>query len=93
MSGSHRDRVAAAGGELLGAAFKLLGELVSQESSPQPSESLVASVRDGLGACVEEDTAGKPRLVLSLPDRGSLNQLAETLAKLLVAGQSANGER
>ena len=86
-TGSHRDRVAAAGGELLGAAFKLLGELVSQESTPPPPENLVATVRDGLGACVEEDSAGKPRLVLTLPDRGSLNQLAETLAKLLAAGQ------
>ena len=30
---SHRDRVAAAGGELLGAAFKFLGELVAQNGA------------------------------------------------------------
>jgi hypothetical protein len=89
-SGSQRDRVAAAGGELLGAAFKLLGELVSPESSPQPADSLVATVRSGLEACVEEDGAGKPRLTFTMPDRGSLEQLAQTLARLLVAGQPAS---
>ena len=31
---SHRDRVAAAGGELLGAVFSFLGELVSQQEVP-----------------------------------------------------------
>ncbi len=84
----HRERVAAAGGELLGAAFKLLGELVAQESQAAPPEAIVAGVRQGLEACVDEDSAGKPRFTFSLPDRGSLDQLAQTLARLLVAGQA-----
>ena len=90
LTESHRERVAAAGGELLGAAFKLLGELVEQAptSSPPPLE-LVSRLRDGLGACVEEDQAGKPRLTVTLPDRGALDQLAQTLARLLAAGQPA----
>lgn len=83
---AHRDRVAAAGGELLGAAFKFLGELVSQNGSPEPSEALVANLRTGLGACVEDDAAGKPRLSITLPDRSSLENLAQTLARLLAAG-------
>jgi len=83
----HRDRVAAAGGELLGAAFKFLGELVSQNQAPAPSESLVANLRAGLGACVEDDPSGKPRLTITLPDRGALENLAQTLARLLAAGE------
>jgi superfamily II DNA or RNA helicase len=85
----HRERVAAAGGELLGAAFKFLGELVSQqETTAPPPESLVANLRAGLGACVEEDSDGKPRLTVTLPDRSALESLAQTLAKLLAAGAS-----
>ncbi|HXT61039.1 MAG TPA: DEAD/DEAH box helicase, partial [Pirellulales bacterium] len=84
---AHRERVAAAGGELLGAAFKFLGELVAQNGSAAPSESLVAHLRTGLAACVEEDGAGKPRLTVTLPDRGALENLAQTLAKLLAAGE------
>jgi SNF2 family DNA or RNA helicase len=87
-SGEHRERVAAAGGELLGAAFKLLGELVSQSGSDAPPESLVAGVRSGFDACTEEDAAGKVRLTFTMPDRSSLDQLAQTLARLLVAGQT-----
>lgn len=82
----HRERVAAAGGELLGAAFKFLGELVVQQETPAPPEALVANLRAGLGACVEEDPAGKPRVTFTLPDKSALEGLAQTLARLLVAG-------
>jgi superfamily II DNA or RNA helicase len=86
---AHRERVAAAGGELLGAAFKFLGELVvQQETAPTPPDSLVANLRAGLDACVEETSDGKPRLTVTLPDRGALESLAQTLAKLLAAGAS-----
>jgi hypothetical protein len=84
FSGPHRERVAAAGGERLGAAFKSLGELVSQqESAAPPPDSLVANLRAGLDACVEPDAEGKPRLTVTLPDKTALENLAQTLAKLL----------
>jgi superfamily II DNA or RNA helicase len=83
---TRRERVAAAGGELLGAAFKLLGELITPAASAPAPEPLVAGVRAGLGACVEEDAAGKPRLTITLPDKAALDNLAATLAKLLALG-------
>lgn len=87
-SPEHRARVAAAGGELLGAAFKFLGELVAQQQpAALPPEALVSNLRAGLGACVEDDPAGKPRLTITLPDRSALENLAQTLAKLLAVGQ------
>lgn len=87
----HRERVAAAGGELLGAAFKFLGELVSQqEAAAPPPDALIANLRAGLSACVEENGDGKPRLTVTLPDRGALENLAQTLARLLAAGGGAN---
>ncbi len=79
----QRERVAAAGGELLGAAFKLLGELVAQSSSAPPPDALVASLRSGLEACVDGEE--KPRLTITLPDRATLDQLSQSLARLLVA--------
>ena len=87
LTDSHRERVAAAGGELLGAAFKLLGELVAESPPSPPPSALVASLRDGLASCVDEDEEGKPRLTVTLPDHGALEGLAQTLARLLVAGQ------
>jgi hypothetical protein len=90
LAESHRDRVAAAGGELLGAAFRLLGELVEQAPTAPPPAELVDRLRVGIGACVDEDQAGKPRLTVTLPDRGALEHLAQTLARLLVASQGDN---
>jgi superfamily II DNA/RNA helicase len=86
LNEERRERVAAAGGELLGAAFKFLGELVSQQQTPPPPNELVDSLRSGLNACVEENGDGKPRLTLTLPDRSALENLAQTLATLLAAG-------
>ena len=84
---SHRDRVAAAGGTLLGAAFQFLGELVAQDpAAPPPSEQLVTDLQQRLGQCVEEDAQGQQRLTITLPSRQTLNDLAVTLAKLLAVG-------
>ena len=81
----QRERVAAAGGELLGAVFSFLGEMVCQNESPaQPAPEVVADLRQRLGGCVEEDAQGRQRLSFTLPNRQTLDNLAATLARLLV---------
>jgi hypothetical protein len=81
----HRDRVAAAGGEMLGAVFNFLGELVAQDGSPAPAPDIVSSLRTRLTECVEEDEHGRQRLTITLPNRDALDNLAQTLARMLVA--------
>ena len=87
----HRERVAAAGGELLGAVFHFLGELVSQNQAPTPADPVVSSVRDRLSQCVEQDSSGRQRLTVTLPDRAMLDNLAQTLARLMVVGTTNDG--
>ena len=87
----HRDRVSAAGGEMLGAVFHFLGELISNNQSQPPAEPLVAQVRDRLSQCVEEDPSGAQRLTVTLPDRRALDTLAQTLAQLMLAGGAKGG--
>jgi superfamily II DNA/RNA helicase len=82
----HRDRVAAAGGEMLGAVFNFLGQLVSQNGAPSPTEPLLTDVNNRLSECVEEDAFGRQRLTITLPDRNALNSLAKTLSQLMVVG-------
>ncbi len=85
----RRERVAAAGGQMLGAVFQFLGELVeSSETATAPDEALVSSVRNRLTDCVEEDADGKQRLTISLPNRQALNNLAQTLARLLATNET-----
>ena len=86
--GRQRERVAAAGGEMLGAVFNFLGELVAKDESASPPEPVVAGLRDRLAECVEQDESGRQRLTVTLPDRQALDGLAQTLARLLVASEN-----
>jgi superfamily II DNA or RNA helicase len=83
--GKHRERVAAAGGELLGAMFQFIGELASAEQTNgfAPKPEIVAAVRQQLEQCVDEDSAGRPRLTFTLPHRDALANLAQSLARLM----------
>jgi hypothetical protein len=81
---SHRERVAAAGGELLGAVFNFLGELVAEhDAAASPPPDTVANLKQRLAECVEEDRQGRQRLSITLPNRDMLDNLAGTLARLL----------
>ena len=66
--------------------FTFLGELVSQDQAQPPAEPLVRRIRSRLTECVEEDSTGRQRLTDTLPDRRSLDILAQTLARLMLAG-------
>jgi len=85
---TRRDRVAAAGGEMLGAVFGFLGELIAQDHAP-PAEPIVAQVRNRLAECLEEDASGRQRLTVTLPDRRAVDGLAQTLARLLIGAPVA----
>ncbi|MBN1855114.1 MAG: DEAD/DEAH box helicase [Pirellulales bacterium] len=82
----RRERVAAAGGQLLGAAFQLLGELVVDDERPEPDSATISRIRRGLDECIQRDPSGRPRLSITLADDRELESLARTLARLLVAG-------
>ncbi len=84
----HRQRVASAGGEMLGAVFNFLGELVNQSPavSAQPDAQVVKQVQEGLANCVQTDESGRQQLTVTLPNEAALKNLATTLATLLVGG-------
>jgi superfamily II DNA or RNA helicase len=83
---ARREKVAAAGGELLGAAMKLIGELIDGQHNPKPET--VAQVRSGLDDCVERQSDGRLQLRFSLPDEEALTGFATVLAKMLVTEKS-----
>ncbi|MCE9530090.1 MAG: DEAD/DEAH box helicase [Planctomycetes bacterium] len=89
---ARRERIGAAGGELFGAMITLLGELATGTSAAPPPEALVASLRTSLEACVEtkgeSEGEAKPRLTITLPSKASLEQLSQSLARLMIASAS-----
>jgi SNF2 family DNA or RNA helicase len=90
-SEEHQQRVAAAGGELLGAAFQFLGELMGKNDPTPPPQALVDNLRAGLGGCLAQGPDGKPQLTISLPNTGALDGLAQSLARLLTLANGAKG--
>jgi hypothetical protein len=88
---ARRDRVAAAGGELLGAAFSFLGELMAAQPETAATQRLASDVKSRLAECIQEDDHGQPRLTVTLPDRAALDRLASSLARLLAVGETSGG--
>ncbi len=85
----RRERVAAAGGELLGAAFHFLGELVAQQNPErQPAPELALNLKSRLAECITPDESGRQRLTITLPNAASLDSMANALARLLSVGDA-----
>ena len=85
---ARRERIATAGGALVGAAFSFLSELLPAESTRPGADHLSDLVRKQLAECLEEDAAGRPRLTVVLPDRSALDALARSLGHLLAERSS-----
>jgi len=86
---ARRDRVAAAGGELLGAAFHFLGELMADQPVTPATDQLATDLRNRLSQCVEQDELGRQRLTVTLPGPEALEGLSRSLARLLAVGQGS----
>jgi SNF2 family DNA or RNA helicase len=82
---AQQQRVAVAGGELVGAAFKFLAELLGPANGPVPPAALVQQLHTGLASCIDRGADGQARLVLPLADPSVLENFAQTLARLLAS--------
>jgi superfamily II DNA/RNA helicase len=81
---ARRDKVALAAGELLGAAFAFVDELLPAPQVEQPeSQNLSHVVRQRLDECLERDEQGRLKLTVTLPDPAALDRLSGSLARLL----------
>jgi superfamily II DNA/RNA helicase len=81
---ARQERVAAAGGVLLGAMVQFLGAVAPAVQTNEPPTGLVDEVRKSLSECIQVDDAGKAKLTLTLPDAAAVDQLTQVLARLLL---------
>ena len=90
-SAEHKQRVAEAGGQLVAAAFRLLGELLPPAPAGSAAEPnpLAGFLREQLASATATDAAGRPVLTLTLPDRAALDGIAELLGGLLARAPAA----
>ncbi|MCK4661163.1 MAG: DEAD/DEAH box helicase [Phycisphaerae bacterium] len=82
---ARQEKVALAGGQLLGAAFAFLGEMLPAREETSQSRQLAETVKERFAECLEKDEDGRLKLTVTLPDASTLDTLANSLAHLLEA--------
>ena len=88
-----REKLSAAGGQLLGAAFNFLSMALPPAAETPASKEMAGWIQERLSTCMEKDEAGRPRITFTLPDASALEQLAGALARVLALGQPGGPER
>lgn len=83
---ARKDRIASAGGQLLGAAFAFLGELLPKAGESEQTIHLAETFKRQLAECLEKGEDGKMKLTITLPDEGVLDNLARSLARIAGGG-------
>lgn len=78
----RRQRVEAAGGELLGAALAFLAEMLPESPvGAHAREAMAQQVRASLGECLETEADGRLRLSFTLADTAAVDRLAIVLSR------------
>ncbi len=84
-------RVSDAGGQLLVAAFQLLGELLPAGESEAQTEALAETFEKQLNNCLVSGEDGQMKLTINLADSSAVSTMANSLAR--IASLSATTER
>jgi len=82
---ARRERVAAAGGELLSAAVAFLSELMPKTAASEQSRRLASAFRESITECTDTDPEGRVKLTFTLPDSAALDALADSFARVVSA--------
>lgn len=84
---SRKRKIAAAGGQLVGAAFAFIGEMFSEQEESDKVTQLTGAFKEKLSECLEKTEDGKLEMTISLPDEAFLDNMARSLAHMVGAGQ------
>jgi superfamily II DNA/RNA helicase len=83
---ARKEKVAAAGGQLLGAAFAFIGEIFSQKEETENTVQMADLFKKRLSECMEKGEDGSLKMTIALPDESVLNNMAKSLAQILGSG-------
>jgi superfamily II DNA or RNA helicase len=80
---ARKERVAVAGGQLLGAAFAFMGEMFAGQEETVKTREMAQVLKQQLAQCMEPDTDGRLKMSRTLPDDSALDTLARSLAQII----------
>jgi len=79
----QKERIARAGGQLLGAAFAFIGEMFPEKGENEKTLQMAETFKDRLSECLEKDKDGSLKMTITLPDESVLDNLAKSLARMV----------
>ncbi|MBC2716354.1 MAG: DEAD/DEAH box helicase [Desulfobacteraceae bacterium] len=82
---AKKKKIAKAGGQLMGAAFAFIGEMFSNDEASEKTDELAGAFKTKLIDCLETDDDGELKMTISIPDEGMLDNMAQSLAKMVGA--------
>ena len=82
---AKKKKIADAGGQLMGAAFAFIGEMFSNEKESEKTVELAGAFKAKLLDCLEKDDDGGLKMTIAIPDEGMLDNMAQSLAKMVGA--------
>ena len=85
---ARKERVATAGGQLLGAAFNFMGEIFAGREETEQTRQVAQVLKQQLAQCLQPDKQGRLQMTITLPDDSALDCLARSLARIM-SGQAA----
>ena len=89
---ARREQISLAAGELLGAAFGFVDELLPGAGDHGPeSQRLAATIRSRLDDCLERGDDDRVKLTVTLADSAAVERLANSFARLLATAQVSGG--
>jgi superfamily II DNA or RNA helicase len=84
---ARKEKVAAAGGKLVGAAFAFIGEMFSTAEESEEMARLAGAFKGKLSDCLEKADDGTLKMTISLPDETFLDNMARSLAQMVSVGR------
>ena len=80
---AQKEKIADAGGQLIGAAFNFLGEFFTHGKETEQISQMTKTFKARLSECMEKDENGKIVLKVTFPDETILDNMAKSIAGLL----------
>lgn len=84
---AKREKIAVAGGQLVGAAFSFIGEMFSGNDNSEEFVRLTNAFKTNLNDCMEKDDEGRLKMTIAIPDEAFLDNMAKSLAQMVSAGR------
>jgi superfamily II DNA or RNA helicase len=83
---ARKEKVASAGGQLVGAAFAFIGEMFADQSNGDDLEQLAGAFKARLSDCMQRTDDGRLSMTITLPDEAFLDTMARSLASMVGVG-------